>query len=141
MLPLDHGRSAEAFDDLARVNSSPQELDSYLTGVLGDLKMLLHSMTQKHASQIGLAVEDERLLSYATGVKRAILEGTENAEQSIELGLLHRESDFGKSLRVDAGKPFQANLLQALELKSSHLGDRTFLNYEMHIDAHSHKSS
>ena len=43
----------QAFDDLARVNGSPQELDRYLTGVLGDMKVLLQSMTQKHASQIG----------------------------------------------------------------------------------------
>ena len=125
----------QAFDDLARVNASPQELDRYLTGVLGDMKMLLQLMTQKHASQIGLAVEDEKLFSYATGVKKAIFEGTENAEQSIESGLLHRESDLGKSLRADAGKPSQTNLLQALELKRPDLGERTILNYETQIAA------
>ena len=59
------------------MGASPQERDRYLKGVLGDLKKLLQSMTQMHASEIGLAVEDDKLLSYATGVKKAILEGAE----------------------------------------------------------------
>ena len=71
----------QAFDDLAGVVASPQERDLYLKGVLGDMKKLLQSMTQMHASEIGLAVEDDKLLSCATRVKKAILEGAENAEK------------------------------------------------------------
>ena len=125
----------QAFDDLAGVSASPQELDQYLTGVLGDMKMLLLSMTQMHASQIGLAVEDEKLFPYAAGVKKAILEGAENAQKSIESGLLHIESDLGKSLREEAEKPVQTSLPYALQLKRPDLGQRTILNYETQIAA------
>ena len=125
----------QAFDDLAAVSASPQERDRYLKGVLGDMKKLLQSMTQMHASGIGLAVEDEKLLSYATGVKKAILEGAENAEKSIESGLLHRESDLGRDLREEAGKPVHTSLLDALQLKRPDLRQRTILNYEAQIDA------
>ena len=104
----------QAFDDLAGVVASPQERDLYLKGVLGDMKKLLQSMTQMHASEIGLAVEDDKLLSYATGVKKAILEGAENAEKSIESGLLHRESDLGRGWSEEAGKHIQTSLFYAL---------------------------
>lgn len=125
----------QAFDDLAGVGASPQELDRYLTGVLGDLKVWLQEITRSHASKIGLAVEDAKLLSYATGLKKAILEGAENAEKSIESGLLHRESDLGRSLRAEAAKPMQKSLLYALQLKRPDLGQRTILNYETQIAA------
>lgn len=125
----------QAFNDLAAVSASPQERDRYLKGVLGDMKKLLQSMTRMHASGIGLAVEDEKLLSYATGVKKAILEGAENAEKSIDSGLLHRESDLGRSLREETGKPVQTSLLYALQLKRPDLEQRTILNYETQIAA------
>ena len=63
----------QAFDDLAGVGASPQERDRYLKGVLGDLKKLLQSMTQMHASEIGLAVEDDKLFSVQLGLRRQFL--------------------------------------------------------------------
>jgi integrase len=90
---------------------------------------------RNHAAQAGIALEDDQTGAYTANAKEVILEGRVNANSVLKSGLLHQETELGQRLRAMTSKPLPVTLKQALDLKSSDLGERTLNNYKTQIEA------